>query len=248
MVTEDIKTLQERINRGEVDINNQEMFITTCLKALIFELNHNLKLRDKDIPHMILNTGDDIMYLEVKGQDHAIEPLHISNENYVYNTVPRCMVDVGSVEMLYDQLTNPYTRGCFDIEHEDRVYGFTAEFRRMPLKISVSLKYYLDSFMDAMSVTQQVISNLAVVRRFTFTYMGQTIQATYSLPSSSDVDKNITFDGGTTDSKLRSIEYSIEVETNYPVFDSRTAIEGSRMIRYEKSEIDMHNDKSIRVR
>lgn len=247
MASEDIISLQHSINTGEIDINNSEMFITTCVKALIYELNSSLKLRGKLIPHMIINTGDDIMYLEVKGQDYALEPGQVTNENYVYNTVPRCIVDVGSVEMLYDQLTNPYTKGHFDYSTETGTYGFVAEFRRMPLKIGVSLKYYVDSFTDAMYVTQEIISIMAVVRKYTFTYLGQTIQATYTIPASMDTDKNITFDGGTTESKLRSIELSIDVETNYPVYDGRTAVEGSRMIRNEQLDIDMSNDKETKI-
>lgn len=235
----EIKALQSDINNGVIDINNNELFLSAAVKALLFQLNHSLSLRGKTVPHIILNTGDDTMYLEVKGYDNTLEPLQVTNENYVYNAVPRCVVDMSGIEALDDQLTNPYTRGSFDIEHDDMLYAFTAEMRRMPVKISVSLKYYLDTFTDMLSLTQQLMSNMLYVQKYTFTYMGQTISATYRIPSSFNHDKNITFDGGTTESKLRTVSLDIEIETNYPVYDARTAVESSRVIRSEKWKLKM---------
>jgi len=234
--------LQHKINKGEVDINNTELFMSALFKALSYKLNQELKLRDKKIPHFVLNTGDDIMYLEVKGQDYSIEPKEISNENFVYNSVPRCIMNMEGIEVLEDQLTSPYIRGNFDYEYDDLVHGFNAEFRRMPLKLTVTLKYYLDNFIDTLSVTQQIISRLLFIQSFTFTYMGQTMTATYKVPSSFSHEKNITFDGGTTDQKLRTIELSLEVETNMPVYNERTAIENDKYIKKQHHDVLVKND------
>ena len=217
--------LQHKIVKGEIDVNNQELFMSTLFRALLYNLNQQIKLRDKKIPHFILNTGDDIMWLENKGQDINKDPLGVPNEDYIYNSVPRCMVNLGGIEVLEDQITSPYTRGDFEFSYEDILKGFSAEFRRMPLKFSVTLKYYLDSFTDVLSVTQYIITKLLFIRTFKFDYMGQTIQASYKVPTSFSDEKNITFDGGTTEQKLRSIELSLEVETNLPVFNERTVIE-----------------------
>ena len=229
--------LQHKIVRGEVDPNNQELFVSTLFKALLSQLNRKVYLRNKNIPHFMLNTGDDIMYLENKGQDQSKEPLNQSNEDFVYNNVPRCIVDMDTIEVLEDQVTSPYVRGNFDIEDDDCTYGFNAEFRRVPLKLSVSLKYYLDSFTDTLSVTQHIITKMLFIQNFSFDYLGQTIQATYKVPTSFGRDKNITFNGGTTDQKLRSIELSLEIETNMPVYDARTAICNSNFIQHTKNEI-----------
>ena len=217
--------LQHKIVKGEIDVNNQELFMSTLFRALLYNLNQQIKLRDKKIPHFILNTGDDIMWLENKGQDINKDPLGVPNEDYIYNSVPRCMVNLGGIEVLEDQITSPYTRGDFEFSYDDVLKGFSAEFRRMPLKFSVTLKYYLDSFTDVLSVTQYIITKLLFIRTFKFDYMGQTIQASYKVPTSFSDEKNITFDGGTTEQKLRSIELSLEVETNLPVFNERTVIE-----------------------
>lgn len=217
-------TTQHKIVKGEIDVNNQELFMSSLFKALIYNLNHQMLLRDKSIPHFILNTGDDIMYLENKGQDNSKEPYQVSNEDYVYNSVPRCIVNLGGIEVLEDQITSPYSRGEFEITADDILQAFSAEFRRMPLKFSVTLKYYLDSFTDVLSVTQYIITKLLFIRTFKFDYLGQIIEASYKVPTSFDNEKNITFDGGTTEQKLRTIELTLDVETNMPVYDERTTI------------------------
>ena len=134
--------LQNKIVKGEIDINNRELFIGVLFKALLNNLNSQMKLRDKSINHFIINTGDDIMWLENKGQDNSKEPYQVSNEDYVYNTIPRCIVNMGSIEVLEEQVTNPYTRGNFEIDYDDILRGFSAEFRRVPIKMAVDLKYY----------------------------------------------------------------------------------------------------------
>jgi hypothetical protein len=223
--------LENKIHQGEIDVNNQELFIKSLFRALVYKLNTQIALRNKKIPHFVLNTGDDIMYLEVKGQDQSKEPKKQINEDFVYNSVPRCIVNLGDIEVLEDQITNPYTRGNFEIEYEDSLVGITAEFRRLPIKLNIPLKYYLDSFTDVLDVTQKIMTKMLFIQTFKFDYLGQMIQASYKVPTSYSHDKNITFDGGTTEQKLRTIELQLEVETNMPVFDNRTAIQTDNYIK-----------------
>ena len=127
--------------------------------------------------------------------------------------------------------------GNFDVEYDDLVHGFHAEFRRMPIKMNVSLKYYLDNFIDTLALTQQIITKLLFIQNFTFTYLGQTIRASYKVPSSYSHEKNITFDGGTTDQKLRTIELTLEVESNLPVYNERTAVENDKFFKQQVHQI-----------
>ena len=223
--------LQNKIRRGEIDPNNQALFFLSIYKGLIYDLNKYISVRGEYVPHFILNTVDDIMYLEVKGQDHSIEPMEVSNENYVYNKTPRAILTVGNIEVLTDQLTNPYANGNFDLEYDGNVYGFHAEFRRIPIKTSINIKYYLDSFTDVLDVSQQLISKLMFVKNYRISYMGHDIFCSYKPSTSIDKDLNITFDGGTTDSKFRTIDMDIEVETNFPLFEPKTAILNSNYIK-----------------
>ena len=234
--------LQHKIVEDSIDVNNQELFISSMFKAFLYQLNKSIKLRNKIVPHFMLNTGDDIMYLERKGQKQSKEPLEQTNEDFIYNSVPRCIVDFDTIEVLEDQITNPYVRGNFDIEYKKNTYGFNAEFRRMPLKLSVSLKYYLDNFNDTLAISQYIITKMLFIQTFSFAYMGQTIQASYKVPTSFQGEKNVTFDGGTTEQKLRTISLTLEIETNMPVYNNRTAVCNAYFIQQTWHDVDTTDD------
>lgn len=223
--------LTDRIRRGEIDINNQSLFFSILIKGVLQQLKKDLKIRDVEVPHFILNTGDDTMYLGVKGQNQAIEPLQVSNEEYVYNTKPRCIVEPKGINLVPDQLTSPYSKGVFQLDYEEEITTFTAEFRRYPLTMTFDLNYYLDSYTDALELIQQVITKLSFIRTFDFVYMGQHIKASYVVPESMDTEYNIQIEGTTSDVKDRKISLSLTVETYIPVYDVRTVIQSDHYIR-----------------
>lgn len=216
--------LIDKIKRGEIDINNQSLFFPIVIKGLLVKLNDSLTIRNEKIPHFIISTGDDTMYLSVKGQDASIEPLEVSNENYVYNSVPRCIVSVKGLTIEADQLTSPYIHGQLQYENEDSMYTLVGEFRRMPLKLTIDCKYYVDSWGDMMELTQQVLSKLAFVQTYNISYLGQAIKCSYTIPTSLDNEYMVDMDGTTVDNKLRTMELSLEIETNFPYWEPRTII------------------------
>ncbi len=227
------KDIRAKIIRGEIDINATENFFSKLLKGLMADLVDSIRVRGKAVPHLIINTGDDIMYLEVKGQDISIEPTEVSNEKFVYNYVPRGVVTPSGMDILTDQLTSPYTRGQFQFEWEDNLYTFTAEFRRMPLKMNVGIKYYLDSFTDSLELMQYIVTHINFIRNYQIIYMGQSIPCSYRFPESLEEQFNAEFDGLSQDSKYKTVEIQLEIETNIPVFYPRTAIEADLTISGE---------------
>lgn len=227
------KKLIESIRRGEIDINNQSLFFPIVTKGLLLKLKEQLCIRGIKIPHFILHTGDDTMYLSVKGQDASIEPLEISNEDYVYNSVPRCIVTLDGLNIESDQLTSPYIHGQLQYEADDELYTLMGEFRRVPLRLSVGCKYYVDSWRDAMELSQQIISKLAFIQTYTISYLGQAIRCSYSIPTDLKDDYTMELDGATQDNKLRTLEMSLEIETNFPYWEPRTIISNDNRIIYE---------------
>lgn len=241
--------LTNKIRKGEIDINNQSLFFSILIKGVLQQLKKDLKIRGVGVPHFILNTGDDTMYLGVKGQNQAIEPSQVSNEDYVYSIKPRCIVEPKGVNLVPDQLTSPYSNGVFQLDYEDQITTFTAEFRRYPLTMSFDLNYYLDSYTDSLELIQQVITKLAFIRTFDFVYMGQHIKASYVIPEAMDVEYNVQIEGTTSDVKDRKINLSLTVETYLPVYDLRTVIQTDHFIRkgVYKIDADGHNliDKEV---
>ena len=214
----------EQIREGKIDINNQELFFSTLIKGLMLRLDDDISIRGISVPHLIVHTGSDALYLERKGYDQSIEPLQISNEDYIYNIVPRCIVSPGGIELAADQLTNPYSLGQFQYEGDEEILNITAEFRRMPIKLSVDLKYLTDSYRDMLELTQQILTKLSFIRTFHITYMGQSIQCSYRIPDSFSGEYITELDGTTTDSKNKTMSISIEVESNLPIISHRSAM------------------------
>jgi len=235
-------TLTNKIREGEIDINNQSLFFSVVIKGLLNKLYKDLKIRNIYIPHFILNTGDDTMYLQVKGQNQAIEPLEVSNEDYVYSQIPRCIVNPKGVNLIPDQLTSPYSNGVFQYESEDEVTTFSAEFRRMPFTMSFELKYILDSFNDVLDLTQQIISKLAFIQTYNITYMGQSIVCSYKIQEDIESEYDINIDGNYGDDKHRKVSMSITVESNFPIFNNRSVIQNDHLIRTTQGEINVDAD------
>lgn len=214
-----------KIRTGELDCNNQQLFFSKLIKGLMVDLRSFLTIRSAPVPHMIINTGDDTMWLLQKDYNHAIEPCENTNEQYVYNTIPRCIVEPKSIDMVPDQLSSPYSRGSFQFEIGDQLMTLSAEFRRMPVKIQINLKYVLDTFTDVLEMMQHICSKLAFIRTFNIVYMGQTIQASYKIPESFEDQHLAEISGDTTDSRHRTIDLQVEVESTLPVFEPRTVTE-----------------------
>lgn len=247
MITQEIKEIVSKIRKREIDINNQSLFFPILIQGLILKLNKDISIRNMGVPHFILHTGDDTMYLMHKGQDVSKEPLEISNEDYIYNQIPRCIVNPGSIDLIPDQLTNPYANGSIEFEYEDpegnsHIYPLVAEFRRMPIKFNCSIKYYVDSYRDLMELTQQIVTKLAFIQTYYITYMGQTILCSYKIPEGFDGEHMTELDGTTSDNKTRTIELQLEVESNFPVYSERTIMYAGNYINlYPQKGEDLEN-------
>lgn len=219
-------TTSEDMRNGKIRVNSTRLFFPLVIKGLIGELNRSIYIRNKAIPHRIFNTGDDTMWLFLRGQDFSIEPTQVSNEGYQYNTLPYCELTVGSLDTVPDQLTSPYANGLLEYEDpEGAVTTFQTEFRRFPIRIGIDLKYHLESFTDCLEAAQSVIAELAYIRTFKIVYMGQVIQCSYRIPEAFAQEHLMDMDGTTTESKDRTISLSLEVETSFPVYEPRTIMD-----------------------
>jgi hypothetical protein len=222
MITDNSSYIVDNIRSGALDINVQELFFSAIIKGLLYNLNKDIKIRNERVPHFILHTGDDRMWLETKGYDASIEPLKISNENSVYSIIPKCIVNPAGIDLDSAQLTSPYSLGSLQYESEDGVFMLNGEFRRVPIKMTFELKYYVDSYTDMLELIQYVITNLAFIRTYEIIYMGQNIKCSYKIPESFSDEHTLDIDGSLSDNREHSLNLSIEVETNMPVFNNRT--------------------------
>lgn len=210
---------------NNIDPNNQQLFFSKLIKSFMLDLKRLIKIRGIEVPHMILNTGDDTMWVLEKEYNYSLERAtgEVSNEQFVYNIVPRCIVTPQGLDLMPEQLTNPYTRGNFQMEIDNKLYTLNGEYRRVPFKMAFGMKYVLDSFTDSLEMFQHIISKLSFIRTFKFIYMGQTMIASYQIPNQwkGEYQTEIS-SANNTDSRNRIIDIDVEVESMFPVFSERT--------------------------
>jgi hypothetical protein len=171
------------------------------------------------------------MWIETKGYDASIEPLNISNEEAVYSIIPKCIVTPSAINLDSGQLTSPYSLGSLQYTTDDGIYTLSGEFRRMPIKLSVDLKYYTDSYTDMMELIQYIISNIAFIRTYDIMYMGQKIKCSYKIPDSFDEAHSMEIDGAMSDNRTHSLSLSIELETNMPIFNNKTIMDNKTITK-----------------
>lgn len=224
------KDIINDIREGKIDINNQELFFSKLIKGFIQDIDNVISIRGKKVPHILAHTGGDIMYLENKGYDFSKEPEQVTNEDYIYNVVPRCNITLGSIDLLSDQLTNPYTLGNLQFENKDSIINLKGEYRRMPIKLGIELRYCTDTFRDMLELIQQIISKLVFVRTYNIIYMGQSIVCSYKIPENFQSEHLADLEGTTIDDKSRTLSLSIELETNFPVFAEKTIMRADSII------------------
>ena len=218
------------IRNGALDINSQELFFPLVIKGLLRSLNDSIYIRKLPVPHYIMHTGDDRMFLEQKGYDISKEPEHISNEDWIYSITPKCIVNPGGIDLDTAQLTSPYSTGKCQLEYNDNIIALSGEFRRLPAKLSVDLKYYTDSYTDMMELIQYVTTKLAFIHTYDIVYMGQKIKCSYKIPDSFGEEHTMDIDGTLQDYREHILSLSIEVETNLPVFENRTMVLADKII------------------
>jgi hypothetical protein len=231
MIMSSVVNIVNDIRNGIIDVNIQENFMSILIKGLLYNLTGCIKVRNNPVPHFILHTGDDRMWLETKGYDASVEPLTISNENAVYSIMPKCIVNPNGIDLDINQLTSPYSLGT--LQYSDPEVGtimLSGEFRRVPIKISIDLKYFTESYTDMLELIQYVISNLAFIRTYDIIYMGQKIKCSYKIPESFSDEHTMDIDGAMSESRDHNINFSIEVETNMPVFNNKTIMSTDKII------------------
>lgn len=230
------------IKTEKIDCNLTELFFPALIKGLILSLNNSITVRNIPVPHYILHTGSDIMYLENKGQNEGVSNTDINtntNEDYIYSAIPRCIIQPKGLNVSEDELTSPYARGVFQLEYNNNLNTFNAEFRRIPMVMQVDLSYYTDSYTDMLNLMQSIICKLLFVRTYQITYLGQAITCSYKIPTDFSEDHMLDLTGDTTDSKNHMLQLTIEVETQMPIYSSRTVVPADKIITQTKCNVKM---------
>lgn len=214
-----------KIRAGELDCNLRQNFLSTVIKGVMYDLT-----RVSGIAHFMVHTGDDTMWLYERGYDASKEPVQVTNQEGIYQRLPHCVVEAGGISVMPDQLSNPYSRGEFQLEYDNRLYSLNGEFRRLPLSMELNLTYVSDSFTMTLDHLQFILTHLTYISSMYVTYMGQTIPVSYKTPDSVDKEYLTDLDGSIQDSKDRKLTLTLEIETAMPIYNPRSVVDSTKRI------------------
>lgn len=215
-----------------------ERFFSIIYKGCLNWLNHNIFMYDKPINHFIFNTGSSYLYIESDG--YEFKWAETTGEDQMYMAMPRCVCEIGDINIPTEELTNPFVRGTYERRSSitNDYKGYNAEMRRMPLEITMTLRYVLSNFNESIILIQELIEKMVFQQYFNITYLGQKIQCSIEFPSQQQITLN-KIDFESTEVNQKIIEVQIKIDTYIPIINQSTEIENKYVISKSKSQINI---------
>lgn len=221
-----------------------ERFFSILMKGILGYLNNNIILNGNPINHFIFNTGSSIMFVESNGYEFSW--CETSGEDQMYMKMPRCIVTMGDISVPTEELTSPYVRGNYErlSSIDNKIKGYNAELRRLPIEMSVSLKYVLSTMNESIILIQELIDKLMFQRYFNIVYLGQKIKCSVEFPMNTKIEFN-KIDFSSADINQKNIDLELKICTNYPIINTKSEIDSSIIISQFNTIIDLEKKENI---
>jgi hypothetical protein len=206
-----------------------ERFFSIVIKGCLNFLNRTILMYNEPINHFIFNTGSSYMYIESDGYEFKWS--ETTGEDQMYMHLPRCICEINDINIPISDLTNPYVRGIYERKSSktNEYKGYNGQIRRLPLEISITLRYVLSNFNESIILAQEFIDKLVFQQYYQVNYLGQKIQCSIEFPVQTNININkIDFDS--TEPNQKTIEMQIKINTYYPIINELTEIENSKVI------------------
>ena len=75
-----------------------------------------------------------------------------------------------------------------------------------------------------MELTQYILTKLCFIQTYNIVYLGQTIKCSYKIPDQFTGEYLTELTGSTNDNRCKTMELTLEIETNLPVFSIGTVV------------------------
>lgn len=206
-----------------------ERFFAILIKGVLFYLNDNVVLYNEPINHFIFNTGSSYLYVENNGYEYNLK--ETTGEDYIYMELPRCIVEINDINFDTEELTNPFTRCVYErmSSKDNTIKGYSAEVKRLPIELNISLKYVLSNFNESIILLEELINKFTYQRYFNITYLGKEITCSIEYPQSQKIEIN-KLDMSSKDPSNKTINLSLKICSNYPILNERTEIPIDKVI------------------
>ena len=198
---------------------SDERFFSIVIKGMLAWLNKNVVMYNKPIRHFIFNTGSAYMYVESNGYEFSWN--ETTGEDWMYMQMPRCLVELDDINVDTSDLSNPFCRGIYERRSGNIIKGYNAEIMRMPIEMTINLKYVCSNFNESIVILQEILDKLAFQQYFKVTYLGQVVECSIEFPTSMSPELN-KIDMTSADPNQKSLAFSLKLQTNYPVINDRS--------------------------
>ena len=216
--------------------NRDERFFSIIVKGLISWLNRNIVLYNQSINHFIFNTGSSYLYMESNGYEYNLS--ETTGEDTMYMKLPRCIIEIADLSFPMEELTSPYARGNYERQSGNQLQGYNAEIRRLPIELTINMKYYLSNFNETLILLQELVDKLIFQQYFSVIYLGQIINCSIEFPGSVNPEIN-KIDMSSPDPNQRNITLDVKICTNYPLINTRTEIPTDKVISQFGHKVDL---------
>lgn len=206
-----------------------ERFFAILIKGVLSFLDKNIILNGKSIKHFIFNTGSSYMYLEKDGYEYKI--CETSGEDQIYMKMPRCVCIFGDIAITQEELSAQFVRGIYErvSSLDGKMKSYSAEIRRLPLEISLTLQYVLSTFSESLILTQELIDKIVFQRYFNIVYLGQRINCSIEFPANVKIELN-KIDLSSPESRQKTINLEVKICTNYPIINTKSEHDTTKVI------------------
>jgi hypothetical protein len=175
--------------------------------------------------------------MESNGYEYSVT--ETTGEDSIYMKLPRCIVEISDINIPMEELSAPFSRGNYERRSGNQLQGFNAEIRRLPIEITINMKYYLSNFNETIILLQELIDKLVFQRYFNITYLGKVVQCSIEFPANYNPELN-KIDMSSPEPTQRNITLDIKICTNYPLIDTRTEIPTDKVIAQFGHDVDLY--------
>jgi hypothetical protein len=182
---------------------------------------------NKPINHFIFNTGSSYLYVESNGYQFSMS--ETSGEDAMYMKMPRCVIEIGDINIPTEELSSPYSRGVYERLDGNTIKGYNAQIRRLPVEMSLNAKYVLSNTNESLILIQELIDRICWQQYYRVIYLGQVVECSIEVDDNYQIQFN-KIDMESTDTNQKTVEIQFKLCSNYPCVDERTEIENSKVI------------------
>lgn len=145
--------------------------LKTGIVAFVGNIERNLQEIIPSLPVFVLNSGDDSYYLTSKFTK--------TDDKEIYLKTPRFILSFDDCTPQNDQNTTQYNKVTYSFKDKN----YIATCRRIAVEMNVQTDFVCSNFVKALEYYEVILSMFSNDNSYTFEYLGNTMEASYSLSS-----------------------------------------------------------------